>query len=157
MKATSRILILIAAAVLTACGGATPGASLAPRVEAERHPAKRMYVRYGAANYFVDIRYVDIINESVIAVRDNGGKIDGRERLTVPATVGIPTGEPFSSSSFKSLVVSIAGHIRETAKICDSGRQMALRLNSEGETQATYRAQKNAWVVFAACPAASTG
>lgn len=157
MNGGQQMLVGLGMALLAGCGGTEQGASLAPKVEAESHPAKRLYVRYGARDYFVDVRYVDIINESVIAVRNRGGKVDGRERITVPATVGVPTSEPFSSSAYKSLAISIARHIRETAKICDSGRQMALRLNSDGEARVSYRAQKAAWVVFAACPAAATG
>ncbi|MBY8975328.1 hypothetical protein KHP62_05900 [Rhodobacteraceae bacterium NNCM2] len=148
---------LIGAAMLAGCGSSSGAPSLAPVADAEDHPDMRLYVHYGAMTYFVDVRYVDMIQESVIAVRETGGKLDGREELTVPATIGIPTGEPFSSSAFKPLAVSIADYVRESARVCVDGAKMALRLNSDGETRASYRSGRGAWVVFAACEAPVMG
>lgn len=157
MKPFPQMLAVLGAAALVGCAPSDNAPQLAPKVDGERHPDKRLYVQYGAQKYFVDVRYVDLINESVIAVRDRGGKSDGREAITVPATVGVPVGEPFASNSFKPLAISIAKHIRNMSKICDGGRQMALRINRDGETRVTYRSGRGAWVIFAACPAATTG
>ncbi|MEM0942866.1 MAG: hypothetical protein AAGI70_02865 [Pseudomonadota bacterium] len=158
MRGAPGIAASLAATLLAACGvfGGSDGPKTErpPEVEAERHASKRMVIRYATAEYFVDVRYVDIINESVIAVREAGGKLEGREEMVVPVTVQPPPGEPFASSRFRPVAVAIASHIRETAKICDGGRQMALRLNRDGEARASYRTSRQAWVVFAACPAA---
>lgn len=148
---------MIAMAMVAGCGNSTGQPPLAPSVAAERHPEKRLFVRYGASDYFVDIRYVDMIQESVIAVRKTGGKMEGRETITVPATVGIPTGQPFSSSAFKPLVVSIAEEVSDTEEICADGRQMAMRKQGDGSIRTSFRSGRDAWVVFAACPAPVTG
>ncbi|MEM7178386.1 MAG: hypothetical protein AAF503_11845 [Pseudomonadota bacterium] len=148
---------IIAMAVVAGCGEAPGPTSMAPAVAAERHPDKRLFVRYGADEFFVDIRYVDMIQESVIAVRESGGKMAGRETITVPATVGIPTGQPFSSSAFEPLVVSIAQEVNATEAICADGRKMTMRTKSDGDVRASFRSGRDAWVVFAACPAPVTG
>lgn len=128
----------------------------APEVEAERHGDKRFLVSYGPEQYYVDVRYINLINESVIAVRDRG-KLEGRDLVTVPATVALPQDEPFASSAQQPVALAIANHIRNTAKICDSGREMALRLDDEGEAKVTYRSSRAAWVIFAACPGEAAG
>ncbi|MEM8792091.1 MAG: hypothetical protein AAGE80_10770 [Pseudomonadota bacterium] len=153
-----RTLGFIGAALLAGCAPEGDHASTtAKEPEAEVHDDQRLLVQYAANSYFVDIRYVDIINESVIAVRTGGGKTDGRREVQVPATVGVPSGEPFASNAYEPLVISIAEHLRKTEKICSDGQQMALRINREGEAKVTYRRSRAAWVVFAACPVAVTG
>ncbi|MEM9100610.1 MAG: hypothetical protein AAGC79_19055 [Pseudomonadota bacterium] len=148
---------LLGAALLVGCAPSDQSsAPVVPEAEAERHPDLRLIVAYAASSYFVDIRYVDIINESVIAVRNGIGNPAGRRDVTVPATVGIPQSEPFASSAYEALVVSIAEHLRKTEKICANGQEMALRINRDGEAKVTYRRSKGVWVVFAACPAPST-
>lgn len=132
-------------------GGDDSGAKLAPAVEAARHADKRFLVSYGPKRYYVDVRYIGLINESVIAIRDDGNSAD-REDLSVPATATLPADEPFASSAQESVMVSIAEGVRSSAKICDNGRQMALRLNGDGEARVSYRSGRGAWVVFAACP-----
>ena len=129
-------------------------AARAPKVEAQPHDEAKFFVLYGPQGYLVDIRYIDLINESVIAIREARGETKPRETLTVPATVDVPSAEPFSSDGHRSVAVAIADHIRATAKICDDGRQMALRQNLDGDTRVTYRNERGAWVVFAACPGA---
>ncbi|MEM7509094.1 MAG: hypothetical protein AAF415_20430 [Pseudomonadota bacterium] len=152
---------LVALALLGGCslfgGGdsAETAVSSVPEVEAERHGDRRFLVRYGPAQYFVDVRYINLINESVIAVR-NRGNDEGRDLITVPATVALPQDEPFASSAQEPVALAIANHIRNTAKICNSGKQMALRRNDEGEAKITYRSSRGAWVIFAACPGEAT-
>ena len=149
------LMILGSATALTACslfGGGEEDASRAPKVEAQPHQDAKFFVLYGPQGYLVDIRYIDIINESVIAIREAEDEVTPRETLTIPATIDVPSAEPYSSSGHRAVAVAIADHIRETAKICDDGRQMALRQTLEGDTRATYRNERGAWVVFAACP-----
>ena len=133
-------------------GDDSSDAVLAPKVEAQPHDAAKFLVLYGAQSYLVDVRYIDLINESVIAVREAEGETLPRETFQIPATIDLPSAEPFSSRAHRKVALAIADHIRETAKICDDGRLMALRQNLDGDTRVTYRRDRGAWVVFAACP-----
>ncbi|MEM0924060.1 MAG: hypothetical protein AAGI13_13510 [Pseudomonadota bacterium] len=155
------LMILGSATALTACslfnGDARDGETTrAPKIEAHPHADAKFFVLYGPQGYLVDIRYIDIINESVIAIREAEDSTTPRETMTIPATVDVPSAEPYSSSGHRAVAVAIADHIRETAKICDDGRQMALRQTRDGATRATYRNERGAWVVFAACPGSLT-
>ncbi|MEM6498179.1 MAG: hypothetical protein AAF709_15835, partial [Pseudomonadota bacterium] len=69
----------------------------------------------------------------------------------------VASSEPFASTAYEPLVISIAEHLRKTEKICSNGQEMALRINKDGEAKVTYRRTKGVWVVFAACPLVASG
>ena len=150
-------LALAAALAAAACAAPAPGGGGGP--EAQPHAEKRFLVQYGERQYRVNVRYVDIISESVVAVREGRGDAappDWVETVVEPS-LRPPEGEPFASEAWRAVAVDIADSLSGRPPICDNGQTMRLARNDDKGARALYRSARQAWVVFAFCPPAGTG
>ena len=146
-----RALVLAAASLAVSCSAPDRGGSARP--EAQHHPEARFLVDYGGRSYRVDVRFVDIISESVIAVREGAGDGAERHRMAVEPSVTPPGGDvPFADDAYRAVAVDIADAIQGRPPICADGQRMRLALNDEAEARTLYRDNRRAWVVFGFCP-----
>lgn len=146
---------LAATLLIAACAAPEPGGT-APKA-AEPHPDRRILVDYGGREFRVDIRYVDIIGESVIAVRAGRGDADPAEwrRMTVVPGTELPAEAPFADDAYRRVAIEIADALRREPPICVDGRNMRLATDPRDDARTLYRAARQAWVVFAFCPEAA--
>jgi len=147
--------------LLVGLAGACAGPERGPdaRMEAQRHPDVELVVDYGDAPFRVDVRYVDIISESVIAVRQGDGNGNGpRDRMTVTPSITPPgPGVPFADEAYRLVAVDIADQVLGRPPICVDGQRMRLARNQAAEARALYRDNRQTWVVFAFCPPVGEG
>ncbi len=140
-------------------GGAGPsgGASAAaarPAAPPLSHTARRFLADYGERRFLVDVRYVGIISESVIAVRElTGEPPSGYEPIDLASGPAAEDamGAPFRGSETEELAEDIAARVAALPEVCGSGREMSLSTNEDGEPRTLYRDAQQAWVVFTAC------
>ena len=78
-----RALVLAAASLAVSCSAPEPGGAARP--EAQHHPEARFLVDYGGRAYRGDVRFVDIISESVIAGRKGAGDGAGNGKASAVA------------------------------------------------------------------------
>ncbi|MEM8759174.1 MAG: hypothetical protein AAGE83_02475 [Pseudomonadota bacterium] len=152
------IFLLLALGVLTACGGGKGAVKEAPepapKPAAAEHPDARFLVDYGGDYYRVDVRYVTLIDESVIAVRKGPGEAIEEDwtRVTLPAN---PTFKPtthFADEGYETYVIEMAKAVQAVGGICKEGQDVLMATNREGDVRTTYRRNRQVWVVFALCP-----
>ncbi|MCL5775498.1 hypothetical protein M1105_00610 [Limibaculum sp. FT325] len=151
-------LAALTALGLSGCGeeGARDEQAAAPIVEREalRHDDKRFLVRYGALPYRVNVQYVDMIGQSVIAVRRGAEEAvpEGWPELAMEAARPQPSGVPFEDEGFREVALDIAERVSRNGGICPTEGEMKLRKDEHGDARTMYRATRGAWVVFAYCP-----
>ncbi|MGF1446601.1 MAG: hypothetical protein ACFBRM_10425 [Pikeienuella sp.] len=150
---------LLLTVALAGCSFFPVPPSGAGKPEAMRHPDKKFFVQYGATSYLVDVRYIDILGESVIAVRRSAGpSTEPRETLEVLPTRTPPAAETgFADEAYRSVAVDIADTISGRPPICIDGQTMRLARGEDQPARTLYRAQRAAWVVFAFCPPPAAG
>jgi len=123
------------------------------------HPDARFLVRYGEADYLVDVKYVELIDESVIAVREAEARDEaaGRIEMEVRPGVSVPAEAPFADTAYRRVAVEIADAVQHQPPICTDGQTMRIATDANNEARTLYREARQAWVVFALCPAGSAG
>lgn len=153
------ILAAVAAAVPLGCGGPGPGGAPRAAAPAETgampHQDAAFLVDYGGTPILVDVRYVDVIRESVIAVRLPQGRSEtaGRAAMSVAPEAPLPQAEvAFSDDGWRAVAVDIADEIQGRPLVCVEGQTMRIAQNDDAEARTLYRANRRAWVVFAFCP-----
>lgn len=160
-----RALLAIPAIVpLVACAGVPQPSSRDDALAEIRapdpipHADAKFRVSYGGEDYLVDVRYVELIDESVIAVRQAGRKAAGRDYrpLGVAPRVRAPVG-PFSNPAYRAVALDIAETVQWVDGICPSGDPMDMARDGEGDIRTLYRRNRGAWVVFARCVEKSAG
>jgi hypothetical protein len=145
----------LAAAALVALAACAGPVAHGAKPEAMRHPEKRFLVDYGGEVFRVNVRYVDIISESVFAVRrGRDGAKAGWTEIALEPGVTPPAAEPFASEAWRPVAVDIADRLAGTPPICAEGQTMRLALGEDRGARALYRSPRQAWVVFAFCPPA---
>jgi len=148
---------ILCAAVVVGCGGsgdAGKTGAISARGSAQTHPDARFLVDYAGAPYRVDVRFVDIISESVIVVRQGAGKDTAkREAMDVTPSLSPPgPGTPFGDRDYSAVALDIADSVIGRPPICVDGQSMKLARNDAAEARTLYRGTRRAWVVFAFCP-----
>ena len=126
-------------------------------ISPERHEKARFLVRGDDDAYRVNVRYVGLIGESVIAIRQGAG--DAGEQwvaIELDDMPRAPSSLPFGADAWRSFALGLAERVRLQQDICPEGQTMRL-LRDGGEVRTMYRKRREAWVVFAACPGASQG
>ncbi|MEM1345607.1 MAG: hypothetical protein AAGI34_13650 [Pseudomonadota bacterium] len=164
-----RIGGLVLALAVAACGAPQPSgkddalaaarerrAQEAREAEATRHPEARFLVDYGGAAFRVNVRYVALIDESVIAVRRGAKNTQGWQRLAITPGVAIPEDTPFGDPIFARVAVDIADSVQKQPPICTDGQTMRLATDENDEARTLYRQARRVWVVFALCPEPAT-
>ncbi|MEM7500318.1 MAG: hypothetical protein AAF371_20350 [Pseudomonadota bacterium] len=152
------IALLSVAALLTACGGEKKpigqGATVVLKPDAMEHPDARFLVDYGGAYYRVNVRYVSLIDESVIAVREGAGKAveENWRRVSLPANPGFDPATNFQDEEYEAYVIEMAKAVQAVGGICEQGQDVLMATNREGDVRTTYRRNRQVWVVFALCP-----
>ncbi|MEL7172005.1 MAG: hypothetical protein AAFN05_03455 [Pseudomonadota bacterium] len=160
MRLVSALLLL---GLMAACGrgdGAVDDAPPpAPKPEAAEHPNARFLVDYGGNYYRVDVRYVTLIDESVIAVRQGPGKAVEEDwtRVTLPANPGFVASTNFADETYETYVIEMAKAVQAVGGICQEGQDVLMATNREGDVRTTYRRNRQVWVVFALCPEQVSG
>ena len=142
-------------------GGGAETASVPPKPVP--HENARFLVRGGDEAYRVNVRYVNMIGESVIAVRQGAGEAGQGEAGEEWPTLDLadmpraPSSLPFGADAWRSFALGVAEGVRQHEGICPEGRPMQLLRESDGEVRTMYRGNREAWVVFAACPGTEQG
>ncbi|MDT8345607.1 MAG: hypothetical protein RQ752_14380 [Thermohalobaculum sp.] len=146
---------------LSGCGEETARdeQATAPVVEREalRHDDKQFLVRYGLLPYRVNVQYVDMIGQSVIAVRRGAEEAvpEGWPELALMGDNPQPAGVPFEDEVYRSLALDIADKVSRDGKVCPGDGAIRIRRDERGEARTLYRPTRGAWVVFAYCPDAT--
>ncbi len=143
------------AALLAGCAAFSPPPS-GGKPQAARHPDRAFAIDYAGTAYVVDIRFIDVLGESVIAVRRGSGEGE-RTRLEVRPSRTPPEAGRFSDEAYRRVAVDIADAIAGRPPICADGQTMRLARGEDKAARTLYRSQREAWVVFAFCPAAPGG
>ncbi len=115
------------------------------------HADAKFVVSYGDRTFLADVTYIDLLDKSVIAVREREESPAERQPLKLRPRPRLPEGVPFSATAYGPVAVRIAERIAEVAQVCP-GPPMRIDLKTDGTPRQLYRAEKRAWVVFAACP-----
>ncbi|MEM6944269.1 MAG: hypothetical protein AAF565_11020 [Pseudomonadota bacterium] len=151
-----RAYLLGALALLAACGGGSDGPETAPqpRPKAMQHPDARFLIDYGGAYYRVNVRYVEVIDESVIAVREGVGEalVENWARVTLPPNPDFDPSTNFADEAYETYVVEMARAVQAVGGVCEQGQNVEMAKNREGDVRTTYRRNRRVWVVFALCP-----
>jgi hypothetical protein len=154
---------LCALGLLAGCAGAGDG--VAPKAEAAvdgsgqrpkamDHPDARFLVDYGSALFRVNVRYVPLIDESVIALREGAGEArdEGWQMLEVEPDAAFRPGTNFADPSYEEVAVDIARAVQGRGGICGEGQTMTVETGDAGEVRTLFRSNRRVWVVFALCP-----
>ena len=163
MPARTTLAGLCALALLAGCAGSgdgvAPGAEAAvngsgPRPKAMRHPDARFLVNYGPSLFRVNVRYVPLIDESVIALREGAGEAreEGWPTLSVEPGDDFRPGTNFADPSYEAVAVDIARAVQDAGGICEEGQPMTVSTGDAGEVRTLFRSNRRVWVVFALCP-----
>jgi len=122
--------------------------------EAMRHEDRRFLVAYGSLPYRVNVQYVDMIGQSVIAVRRGGGEAvaEAWPTMSISGEEPQPSGVPFEDERYRKVALTIADHVSQDGHVCADGTSMEIRRDADGEPRTLYRGTRGAWVVFAFCP-----
>ena len=150
-----RLALRLGSAGLAALAAACAGPSFdGRRAEAAAHPEARFIVHYGDEVFRVNARYVDIIGESVIAVRRGPGEADLSDwrSMEVAPDVAVPDDAGFGDDAYRRVAVDIADAIQKRPPICSDGKTMRIATDENNEARTLYRHARQAWVVFALCP-----
>jgi hypothetical protein len=122
------------------------------------HENARFLVRGGDEAYRVNVRYVGMIGESVIAVRQGAGEAGAEwPALELADMPRAPSSLPFGADAWRAVALGVAEGVRQQQGICPEERPMQLLRESDGEVRTMYRGNREAWVVFAACPGSQAG
>ncbi|MEO0823611.1 MAG: hypothetical protein AAF074_24735 [Pseudomonadota bacterium] len=159
MRSAGLALACGALSALSACSwfgssSQAPVESGQPKPRAVQHPEAQFLVSYGTAFFRVNVRYVPLIDESVIAVREGVGEAveQGWRTLQVAPSPEFRPGVNFADSSYEDVVVEIAGEVQAAGGICAEGQSISMATNRDGEIRTLYRSNRQVWVVFALCP-----
>ncbi|MEM6489887.1 MAG: hypothetical protein AAF677_16715 [Pseudomonadota bacterium] len=135
-----------------AAGGA-PAAGKEP--EAMAHPEARFLVHYGGASFRANVRYLDFLGQSVIAFRDGVGEADDEAwpEMDIQAPAGFSRVINFADDGFEPVILDMAETVRREAGVCPGAVAMEMKKRDTGEPRTMYRRARQAWVVFARCPA----
>ncbi|MEL6209363.1 MAG: hypothetical protein AAFR44_04140, partial [Pseudomonadota bacterium] len=103
---TCRPLALASALLLAACGGGDDRPPPAPKPEAMEHPEAKFLVDYGGASFRVNVRYVPLIDESVIAVREGRGEAaaEGWAKLRLEAAEDFSRVSNFADDRYRDFI-----------------------------------------------------
>ena len=124
------------------------------REEAEEHADARFLAAYGGTFFRVNVRYVPMLDESVIAVREGMGEAqdEGWQIVTVRPSIDLEPGTNFADPVFETVAVAIAREVQGIDGICKGGQAMRVSTDGEGDVRTLYRSNRQVWVVFALCP-----
>lgn len=151
-----RILRTLAVcALLPACGGGdgpSAAATAAESLAGVAHRDAKYVASYGGARFLVDVTFVDMLDKSVIVVREDGPTTSDREDVALSETVPVSGAMPWSAERQGGVAVSIAEQLAPRLTVCP-GPSMRLDTLTDGTPRHMYRGEKRAWVIFAACPA----
>jgi len=119
-----------------------------------RHEDRKFLVTYGALPYRVNVQYVEMIGQSVIAVRRGAGEATSEAwpTIAVSGDQPQPSGVPFEDERFRDVALTIAKQVSRDGTICNGGAPMEIRRDDNGDARTMYRGTRDAWVVFAYCP-----
>ncbi len=134
-------------------GGASTAAAR-PAAPPLSHKERRFLAEYGDRRFLVNVRYVGMLSESVIAVRELSGDVPGgyEELVLEPGAAAAATsGTPFRARETRALATEIAAQVAAVPGVCGDDREMALLTKRDGETRSMYRGNRQAWVVFSGC------
>ncbi|MEM9784666.1 MAG: hypothetical protein AAF899_19620 [Pseudomonadota bacterium] len=148
---------VIGASALAACGFGGPPKPMAEGAEkmtAMPHPDAQYLVKYGGESFRVNVRYVPLIDESVIAVRQGIGEAHDENwpSLNVGARKDFSRVMNYADDAYRDHVVEIAGAVQAKGGICADGASIAMAKNRDGDVRTLYRRNRQVWVVFALCP-----
>ena len=140
------------------CSGPPAKAGAGASAETAVHEAARFLARFDGAAYRVNVRYVDLIDGSVIAVRQGAGEAgEGWTPIDVSgrAEIGPETG--FGDGAYRDVAIRIAEAVRDRQSVCEGGARLRLERETDGAISTMYRGNRRAWVVFAFCPETEGG
>ena len=122
--------------------------------ESSPHDEAHFLVRRGGDLFRANVRFVEMLDESVIAIRRGPGESDETWTvIDVPTTGGSPPPTlPFSAAAWEPVALEIAEAVRDQDGICEEGERMQLIPASGGGPRTMFRHNRQAWIVFAACP-----
>lgn len=151
-----RALGAAGALALAGCGGGAVKDSPPPppKPTAMPHPDARFLVDYGGQPFRVNVRYVPLIDESVIAIRKGVGEAAAEDwqRLVLPALESYSPELNFADDGYEDHIVLIGGAVQDAGGICPHGMNIAMQTGRDGQTRTLYRSNRQVWVVFALCP-----
>lgn len=118
------------------------------------HPEAKFLVDYGGASFRVNVRYVPLIDESVIAVREGRGEAaaEGWAKLRLEAAEDFSRVSNFADDRYRDFIIDMAGAVQEEGGICTDGSTIRMSTDRDGEVRTIYRSNRQVWVVFALCP-----
>ena len=138
-------------------GGRAEGAEQAKTaaLQAQPHPEARLWVDYGTDAYLANIRYIDFMGQSVVAVRQAGAgaDLDDRRRVAITPSAEHEPAQNFADPVYETIAVDIAKAMRSIGGICEESGTLSMARNGEGAPKTSYRRDRRAWVVFARCGA----
>lgn len=154
MTGVLRPTLLVAALFLLGCSGEPDGPPPAPKADAAEHPDARFLVDYGGNPFRVIVRYVPLIEESVIAVQKGHGDGTSPEwrSLVVPANPSFDPGLNFADGAYETYAIEIARAVQAEGGICEQGQDIDMATDADGDVRTTFRRNRKVWVVFALCP-----
>ncbi|MEM6421804.1 MAG: hypothetical protein AAF698_04375 [Pseudomonadota bacterium] len=146
--------LLLGCLAIAGCGGGPDHGAEKAKLQAVEHPDAEYLVQYGGSSFRVNVRYVPLIDESVIAVREGRGEAVDEEWpiLNVSAPEKFNRVTNFADDRYRDFVIDIAGAVQEMGGICSDGSSIKMSTNSDGEVRTLYRSNRQVWVVFALCP-----
>ncbi|MGF1501948.1 MAG: hypothetical protein ACFBSD_09030 [Paracoccaceae bacterium] len=163
------VMALSVAVLIGACAAPAPTelavgpverAGGAERAATGRDPGTRR-VKYlvdaGWTQFRVNVRYVRVIGQMVIAIRQDDGTSDAAwERFAFnppgPAE-GLPVTAPFEGADYEQVAVALAKEVARRADVCGDA-QLTLDPDDDGGPRRMYRGSHEAWVIFGSCAAA---
>ena len=132
------------------------GGASVPKARAAGHEEARFWVDYGADPFLVNVRFIKIMGESVVAIRKArpDAELAGRRQLDVRPHVEIGEAVNFADPVYEDVATDIAQTIEKVGRVCDDGQKLSMSMNGDGAPRTSYRRDRQAWVVFARCAAA---
>ncbi|MGF1553008.1 MAG: hypothetical protein ACFBWO_10985 [Paracoccaceae bacterium] len=164
MRGPGSVATGLAALALAGCAsgpaptGRSPAADeagAAASVEAGEHEDARFLVDYAGMPFRVNVRYVALIDESVIAVRRGAGEAaaEGWPTISVEAGAPVPGRRVnYADERYEPVVLAIANAVQAEGGICENGASIEMARDDAGEVRTLHRSNRQVWVVFALCP-----
>jgi hypothetical protein len=154
LAATCLLAGLSACAAGPAPTGRAPEPAGGGSAEAVRHEDARFLVTYGGAAFRVNVRYVPLIDESVIAIRQGVGEAreQGWTEIALDPVARFSRVANYADESYEPVVLDIAQGVRERGGICEGGGDIEMAMDGQGQARTLYRSNRRAWIVFALCP-----
>ncbi|MEM9013385.1 MAG: hypothetical protein AAGE18_19365 [Pseudomonadota bacterium] len=119
------------------------------RIPGMPHDEQRYVAVLGDQIYLVDARFVDSMEQTVIAVRLPGsGSADNRREIVISGAV-VPEGS-FFDDAIKPTAVAIAERVGMEG-VCPDGEPFNLAHYDDGSVKAFFYQPRDAWTVFAYC------